>query len=148
RGRAPGYRARRPGLLGRREGSGQLRGEGLMAATLPEALRAPITDLASGKAWLEALSAADLTFHLEDDPADIVSGLTGERTFRDEDVPLLRRRVAELYRLDWGIYDCPIGYTLVLCAEAGRIPFWTAGDLIEYANGLEAEVVKVGADAN
>ena len=87
-----------------------------MAKPLPEALRAPVTDLASGKAWLKALVEANLTFHLEDDPGEIVYIQTGEPIFDPADVPIIRERVASLYALEWGPrpglgkWYCPIGY--------------------------------------
>lgn len=82
--------------------------------TLPDALRAPITDLESAKAWLKALEEADLSFHLEDDPSDIILLRSGEPIFDPADVPLIRERVDSLYALDWGPFECPIGYLLFL----------------------------------
>lgn len=86
-----------------------------MPKTLPDALRAPITDLASGKAWIKALVAADMAFHLEDDPGSIINFHTEERLFAKKDVPLIRARVASLYSMNWGpdpMYYCPIGYMM------------------------------------
>jgi DNA-binding IclR family transcriptional regulator len=85
-----------------------------MTQTLPQALRLPIYDLASGKAWLDALNDAGLMFHLEDDPADMIEIETNEPTFFEDDLELLRERVGDLYDLDWGDLDCPIGYCLTL----------------------------------
>jgi hypothetical protein len=116
-----------------------------MPRTLPEALRAPITDLASGKAWLDALIGADLSFHLEDSPEEIVIGLSGERLFHKADHQLIRERVASLYGFkDWGVYDCPIGYMLAEEAARGMLDFWTFGDWLEYSNGQTCQVVAVG----
>lgn len=76
--------------------------------------KTPIRDLEQGKAWLKAMKDNHLTFHLEDDPASIVSIPSGERLFTDEQAADLRLRVDELYGMDWGQYDCPIGYILHL----------------------------------
>jgi len=93
-----------------------------MPITITDALRAPITDLASGKAWIDALHAADAVFHFEDSPDDITRGglSTHERLFADEDVALISERVDALYALEWGPkpgmgkHYCPIGYSLTL----------------------------------
>lgn len=87
---------------------------------IPETLRAPVTDLASGKAWLAALVADGRTFHLEDNPADICNA--EGQTFHLADVELIRERVAALYALEWGpdpMHFCPIGYLMHL-EEAAR----------------------------
>lgn len=81
---------------------------------LPEALRAPITDLASAKRWIEALQAADLAFHFEDDPFDCLSR-TG---LSKASLAIIAARVRDLYDLEWGprrglgYWYCPIGYLL------------------------------------
>jgi hypothetical protein len=116
-----------------------------MPRTLPEALRAPITDLPSAKAWLDALIGADLSFHLEDSPETIVIGLSGESLFYKADHGLIRDRVASLYGFDdWGVFNCPIGYLLAEEAARGTLDFWTFGDHLEYSNGQMAQVVAVG----
>lgn len=85
----------------------------------------PITDLAGGKAWIEALYAADLLFHFEDSPENIHNYAPGYvdhgRTFTDEQCPLIRQRVAELYDLDWSPagHECPIGYALEVMDRDG-----------------------------
>lgn len=95
-----------------------------MAKPLPEALRAPIVDLASAKVWLETLVGAGLDFHLEDDPGDIIQMGSGEAIFDPADVPLIRERVAALYAQNWPPeYDCPIGYILHL-DEAREQPLY------------------------
>jgi hypothetical protein len=118
-----------------------------MPRTLPEALRAPITDLASAQGWIKALQAADLSFHFEDSPETIINLRSEDadpRIFADADCPLIRERVASLYAQDWGLYDCPIGYLLAVECEAGTLDYWTVGEHHEYSNGQIAEVVKVG----
>jgi hypothetical protein len=90
-----------------------------MPITITDALRAPITDLASGKAWIDALHAADAVFHFEDDPGNITQAGGGD-LFADEDVALIRERVDALYAIEWGPKPgmgreyCPIGYSLTL----------------------------------
>lgn len=116
-----------------------------MPRTLPEALRAPITDLASAKAWLDALIGADLSFHLEDSPETIIQGRTGEDLFYKKDCPLIRSRVEALYSFsDWGVFGCPIGYLLAEEAFRGSLDIWTFGSELEYSNGQHATVVAVG----
>lgn len=90
-----------------------------MPRKLPASIRAPITDLATAKAWIEALHAADLMFHFEDSPDSIVQA-DGEPLFFERDFQLIRDRVDALYALEWGprpgmgYYYCPIGYSLSL----------------------------------
>lgn len=79
--------------------------------TLPQTLTSPIETLDDGKRWINALAVAGLLFHFEDSPDSIVTGLDGKPLFEPDDVPLIERQVAALYRLDWGD-SCPIGYAL------------------------------------
>ena len=88
-----------------------------MTAPLSDALREPITDLKSGMEWIIALDADGRMFHFEDDPESIINIRTNEDTFRAEDAPLLRARIASLYALDWGGFDCPIGFAIAIAAE-------------------------------
>jgi hypothetical protein len=78
-----------------------------------ELLRRPIKSLGDAKRWIEELSALELSFHFEDDPSDIVIGLSGVALFSDEEAVEVRRRQAELYSLKWPEeFQCPIGYLL------------------------------------
>lgn len=78
----------------------------------------PLKAIEQAKAWIEALHAADLLFHFEDSPETIHYYAPGYvdhgRTFTDAQCKLLRKRVAELYDLDWSPagHECPIGYAL------------------------------------
>jgi hypothetical protein len=122
-----------------------------MPARIPEALKAPITDLASAKAWIEALRAADLSFHFDDSPETVINLRSTEedaRVFHDADCPLIRERVGQLYDHEWGVFDCPIGFLLAIEAEAGTLDYWTVGDLLEYSNGQMATVCTVGEGPN
>lgn len=86
-----------------------------MPKRLPEALRAPITNLDEAKAWIAGLLAAKLAFHFEDDATDCLDGVIIQR-----DAKLVNLRVAELYTLEWGPrpglgkWYCPIGYLMSL----------------------------------
>lgn len=73
----------------------------------------PIKNIAAGKAWIEALDAAGMSFHFEDSPETIINGIKG--------VPLVRQRVSELYALDWSEagHECPIGYALEVMDRDG-----------------------------
>jgi hypothetical protein len=77
-------------------------------------LKTPLTTIDAARAWIKALSDAEMSFHFEDDPETIIKGLSGERLFTDEEVPHVRARVAELYGMDWSAvgHECPIGYLL------------------------------------
>lgn len=82
---------------------------------LPEALKAPITNLDEAKAWIAGLLAADLAYHFEDDATDCLEGLISQKNAK-----LVNQRVQELYALEWGPrpgmgqWYCPIGYLMSL----------------------------------
>lgn len=115
-----------------------------MTERLPEACRKPITDLASAISWIEALCAADLGFHFEDDPEDILSGPDSEPTFSEKDLPLIRECVELLYEQEWGVWNCPIGYMLAYEAFAGSFDIWAKNDLVDLPDGGSASVAFVG----
>lgn len=73
-----------------------------------------ITTIAQGKAFIEALHAAEMMFHFEDSPENIISGATGGPLFTEAESKMVRQRVDELYALDWAAigHECPIGYAL------------------------------------
>jgi len=50
----------------------------------------------------------------------VIDYATGERAFTDEEAEQLVKRVDEMYALEWGEYECPIGYLLHLREEAGE----------------------------
>lgn len=74
----------------------------------------PITTLDEAKAFVQALVAADLLFHFEDDPFDTVNVKSGARTFTDGEATAVALRQGEMYALDWDAHGCPIGYSLDL----------------------------------
>jgi hypothetical protein len=90
---------------------------------LPAALREPVTDLASAKAWIAALLAADLAFHFDDDPSDCLSAFD----FTDDEYEIIGARRDALYGLEWGpraglgAWYCPIGYLMHLERESGAL---------------------------
>lgn len=74
----------------------------------------PIETYKQAAQFIEALVAADMHFHLEDDTSKIININTNERVFTDEEANDVDRRLQELYSLDWSKHDCPIGYMLKL----------------------------------
>lgn len=84
-----------------------------------------IASLDEARAFLDELIAADLCFHLEDDPSDIIRGVNGPLLFNRSEANAMRMRVAELYSFDWKPVgeDCPIGYILTKTD-----PDWNAGE--------------------
>lgn len=98
--------------------------DAMKAQKMPVDFVTPIANIDQGKAWIEALHAANLMFHFEDSPETIFNYSAGYavnhgRTFTDEQCPLIRNRVAELYDLDWSVtgHECPIGYALEVMGE-------------------------------
>jgi hypothetical protein len=76
-----------------------------------------ITDITMAARFIDSLADANLMFHLEDAPAEIINFTTEEYLFSAHEAVLLRKRVRELYSFDWSRYDteCPIGYFLTYC---------------------------------
>jgi len=71
----------------------------------------PITDRSEGEAFIALLLANKLLFHFEDDVHDIIWGETDEAPTYVELCAMDKRR-NELYTLEWGEHECPIGYAL------------------------------------
>lgn len=79
------------------------------------ACRRPIASLEDARAYLLAMIAADMAYHLEDDPAEVISTEFPGPVFDEPD--LVRARADELYALPrkvWGKHDCPIGFMMAL----------------------------------
>ena len=75
----------------------------------------PITNIDEAKQFIKGLHDADLLFHFEDRPEEIIRDIDGSgRLFTDEEAADLCERVKELYSLDWSKvgHECPIGYAL------------------------------------
>lgn len=89
-----------------------------------EALRQPFTDIAGAKRWIDALHAAGLAFHFDDDPHDCLYDLVTE----EEAGAIYEQRTA-LYAFQWGpqpglgFWYCPIGYLLSVERAGGQLPY-------------------------
>lgn len=79
---------------------------------VPAKLLEPISTLEQAKAWIELLVKSNLHFHLEDDATDIGNTVNGKwvNTFSKKEGKLINLRRHECYTLDWGVYECPLGY--------------------------------------
>lgn len=64
-----------------------------------ETLSTPITTPALARRFLVALHEADSLFHLDDDPGEIMRGLTGEPLFTTEEVAFVAARVDEVFKV-------------------------------------------------
>lgn len=79
--------------------------------TLPDALRAEISDMASAKEWIRQLWAAGLGYHFDDGADDCLSAVLSP-----EDCATVNDKVGDLYELEWGprpglgYWYCPLGY--------------------------------------
>jgi hypothetical protein len=84
------------------------------SSVIRQHLNAPITDKESAKSWIRSLVLHDMAFHLEDDPAEIISGATSEMLFTAAERTIVRDRVAKLYGMKWTKREggCPIGYMM------------------------------------
>jgi len=67
-----------------------------------------------GMAYVRSLFEAGQEFHFEDDPAEVIHVHSGARLFPDEIAAFVRRRVTEMYSIDWGAHECPNGFALTL----------------------------------
>tara|TARA_R100001163_G_C5068104_1_gene207891 strand:+ start:6389 stop:6649 length:261 start_codon:yes stop_codon:yes gene_type:complete len=79
-----------------------------------------LNNIIEAKAYLEALVKNDLSFHLDDDPKDIIYVDSGKRLFSDKEAEQIVERVEEMYSMDWKEYECPIGYLLSVEEVGGQ----------------------------
>lgn len=78
---------------------------------LPDEMRVgPIRTADEARKWIQLLTKHELAFHFDDDPATIFRGGSDERLFHDDDVVLVRARVAELFDFDFD----PFAFALAL----------------------------------
>ncbi len=91
---------------------------GLPNMEIRPAIAAEIHDMESARLWIAGMRDAQLFFHLEDDPSEIVSVIGGDPVFSADEVPVLNDRVSALYGFDWVSFECPIGYFLHIDADA------------------------------
>lgn len=68
---------------------------------IPELKKPVIND--SVKEWAEAMVEADLAYHLEDDPAEIINLKTGKQIFTPEQAEILRKTVDQI--IEAGLLD-------------------------------------------
>lgn len=85
-----------------------------MVHQLTDCLRAPITTLADGEAFIRELVDQDLSYHFDDGAVDCLHG-NGLLTL--DEAKVVDAQVAALYGLDWGKAQCPIGFCLHVHAE-------------------------------
>ena len=66
-------------------------------------------NLKKAKGFLRKLKDEDLMYHLDDDAEDCLRNATTPQKAK-----AIQKTVDEIYEadLDWGKYDCPIGYCL------------------------------------
>jgi hypothetical protein len=82
-----------------------------------------IVDLKTAEAFLRQLIEEGRSFHLEDDPFEVIDGNTGKFLFAHWEVYSMQKRRIELYALPretWGEHGCPIGFMLHLEKEMGK----------------------------
>ncbi len=73
-----------------------------------------IRNINQAKSYINALVQHGKDFHFDDDPREVIDYGTGERAFTDKEAEAVSKRVGELYQMQWGEYECPIGYLLHL----------------------------------
>lgn len=87
-----------------------------MTKPLPEALKAPVTTLNEAYDWIRGLVEADLLFHFDDGPENIIMHATGAPLFSDADAAIVAERLEQIYDVGapwWGQELCPIGVALM-----------------------------------
>ena len=69
--------------------------------------------ITEAKEFLRTLWNDDLMYHLDDDAEDCLRNATTPQKAK-----AIQKTVDEIYeaQLDWGVYDCPMGYCLHLMA--------------------------------
>lgn len=97
----------------------------LVAENLSSQYAAPLATIDEGKKFIEELHAADRMFHFEDSPESIIlmgGERDGDQFFTHAECRDLRRRVSELYTMDWSTvgHECPIGYALEVMDRDGE----------------------------
>ena len=122
---------------------------------------AKITNIEQAKAYIERLVAEGKDFHFDDDPHEVIDYGTRQRVFSDKEADDVSQRLDEMATLDWGNYECPIGYVLHLQEDAlhqtardfmdkHSKPNWKTLSLdewlAEYGEHLSAEVSDSASD--
>ena len=72
--------------------------------------------ITEAKNFIKSLHKDDLMYHLDDDAVDCLYESNKVTTLKR--AKAIQKAVDEIYeaQLDWGLYDCPIGYCLHLMA--------------------------------
>lgn len=68
----------------------------------------PIKSEADAEGFFFCLHQNGLLFHPEDDPSIVINGRTGAMLFTDQEVPLIRQRINEVYE----VMDDPCDFIL------------------------------------
>lgn len=77
-----------------------------MPQRLPDVLRVgPIRSEDEARKWIKDLHEAGLSFHFDDPPDEVINVRTNERIFHDDDVVLIRARVAELFDFQFDPFE-------------------------------------------
>jgi len=79
-----------------------------------------IETIEQAKAFIAGLVDQDKDYHFDDDPKEVIDYATGDRAFTDEEAEQLVKRIEEMCALEWGEYECPIGYLLHLTEEEDK----------------------------
>ena len=67
----------------------------------------PIRSLAAAQCFILLLAKLDLMFHFDDGPHDT---LLYHGHINAEQADHIDDRLTEIYRFNWGPYDCPLGF--------------------------------------
>lgn len=113
---------------------------------LPAEAFAKMTDLDSAKKWVMDMTRANLIWHFDDGPDDIVVLTLGLPLFREEDCESMSAQIDAIYDIDMGVYGNPHGLAIAAAKECGLWDFWTVGELHEFSNGQQAKVVALDPD--
>ena len=72
--------------------------------------------ITEAKNFIKSLHKDDLMYHLDDDAVDCLYESNKVTTLKK--AKAIQKTVDEIYeaQLDWGVYDCPMGYCLHLMA--------------------------------
>lgn len=88
------------------------------ASRIPEVRKFKVRNMS---AWFSKMSARDLLFHPDDDPADIIAISNGQRLFSIDEVVRLREILAKMFaRQGNGVYDA--AYPVFMRRFHGRTP--------------------------
>lgn len=80
-----------------------------------ELIHRPIATLDEAKAFVQFLQDEGLMFHFEDDVHDVLWAEGNAPTYPE--LCAIDQRRNELYELDWGGHECPIGFALTLMQQ-------------------------------